>query len=104
MKLPFLRQFGAMTVYPHIYTRHSELPKQMLRHEQVHLVQQKKQGWTYYPIYFWKWIKNIRKYGFTMGAYFAIDWERQAYVLANPDYLTYAGYPELDSDPFQEEK
>jgi len=100
-KLPYLNRFSAMTIYPHIYVRGGFLHPVVRQHEEVHLRQQKEQGWTYYPIYFWKWFRNMFKYGPNMKAYYAIDWEREAYVLTTPGMLTQLGYKDLDSNPFK---
>ena len=92
-----------MTFYPNIYVKKDTLDPVTNAHEQVHLNQQKRYGkYRYLIVYFWKWAKNIKKYGFGMKAYFAIDWEREAYHRITPGYLTYLGHPELDSNPFEE--
>jgi len=102
-KLPYIGRFAAMTVSPHIYVKGSSLSKIIRLHEEVHLRQQKNRWYfffSYFPRYLFKWVKGIFKYGFTMGAYYSIDWEREAYVLITPGLLSRMGYPELDSNPF----
>jgi hypothetical protein len=102
-KLPYINRFAAMTVSPHIYVKGSKLHPLVKLHEEVHLKQQKNRWYffSYYlPVYLLKWIKGIFTYGFTMGAYYSIDWEREAYVLITPGVLSRLGYPELDTNPF----
>jgi len=124
---PFDR-FIAMTVYPSVYLRGTEINVVTLAHEKIHLIQQSKarppkktiikgrlRFFVYFlPLYFLKWIFNMFRYGplvknsegklkINMKPYFAIDWEREAYVLTTPGLLTNIGYPDLDSNPFDNE-
>ena len=103
-KLPYIRRFFGMTIAPILYIKEDYVPYTTLLHEKVHLRQQKNRWFFifyFFPVYLLKWIKGVFKYGFTMGAYFSIDWEREAYVLITPGFLTRMGYPELDSNPFE---
>lgn len=108
-KLPYFKRFTAMTWAPFVYLNvdiADKLSKPeidlLLAHEQVHVEQQSNVGnYRFLIVYFWKWLKNVFKYGFTMKAYFAIDWEREAYVTITPGYLTYLGHEDLDSNPFE---
>ena len=107
-KLPYFKHFTAMTWAPNIYLNttitDTMVPLQMetmLAHEEVHIEQQCEEGNVWFLIqYIWKWCRNVFIYGFTMKAYFAIDWEREAYVLTTPGYLAYMGYEDLESNPF----
>jgi len=102
-KLPYFKRFSGMTVYPNIYVSGSSIHPIIKAHEEVHLKQQKSRArfWFYFlPVYLLKWVKGIFKYGFTMGAYYSIDWEREAYVTVTPGFLSGMGYPELDTNPF----
>lgn len=108
-KLPYFKHFSAMTWAPNVYLNtiitdhmHVMQVKTMLAHEQVHIKQQEGEGNLWFLVqYIWKWIRNIFKYGFTMKAYYAIDWEREAYVLTTPGYLAYIGYVDLEENPFK---
>jgi hypothetical protein len=103
-KLPYFNRFIAMTFLPNIYVNDDmtkKLPDRVLRHEEVHLRQQSEAGkYWFLAKYFGEWIVNVFKYGFGMKAYYAISYEREAYVLTSPGLLTGIGYPELDSNPF----
>jgi hypothetical protein len=114
-KLPYFNRFSGMTVYPNIYVRGDTMHPLVQQHEEVHLIQQgsRLRFWFYFlPVYLLKWGWNVFKYKclirksefpyfyVSMKAYYAIDWEREAYVLTTPGFLTRIGYPDLDSNPF----
>ena len=105
-KLPYIKRFYGMTIAPNLYLKEDYIPPPLLAHEEVHLRQQKNRWYFifwFFPLYILKWVNGILKYGFTMGAYYSIDWEREAYVLTTPGYLSRMGYPELDSNPFADD-
>jgi len=115
LNLPFFNRFGAMTVWPNILVGSDYIHPLTVKHEKIHLRQQRSKArfWFYFtPLYFLKWGVNVVRYGpvarnsegklrFNMKPYFAIDWEREAYVLTSPGLLTTLGYPDLDSNPFE---
>jgi hypothetical protein len=102
-KLPYFNRFAAMTINPYIYINPKRLdpdaiPVQLMAHETIHITQQQQEGsFTIYLMkYLGKWVQNVFKYGFTMKAYFAIDWEVEAYCTVTPGYLTYLGHEDLE--------
>jgi hypothetical protein len=102
-QLPYINRFFGMTVAPNLYLKEDYIPGTLLDHEKVHLRQQGNRWkfiFYFFPLYLIKWGIGVTKYGFTMGAYFSIDWEREAYVLTTPGFLSRMGYPELDNNPF----
>jgi hypothetical protein len=109
-RLPYFKKFAAMTINPYIYinpkiVNPDQVPILLVAHENIHIKQQEEVGlflW-YLAKYCWKWFKNLFKYGFSMDAYYAIDWEVEAYCEATPGYLTYIGLKELE-DAYNESK
>ena len=99
-KLPYFKRFVAMTWEPNIYYNPrivDELPDIIRLHEEVHIEQQKRVGRKLFLlIYILKWICNLFKYGFTMKAYYAIDWELEAYQKTTPGHLERLGYWDLE--------
>jgi hypothetical protein len=76
-------EVGAITLYPFIFARkhyENDSDKTMLRHESIHLAQQKETLVIgFYLIYILHWLYNLIKYGNTYDAYMNIVFEKEAY-------------------------
>ena len=104
-KLPYFKRFSAMTISPNIYINSSvinpeSVPKTLIDHEMVHIFQQDNECCflMYLTKYIAKWFKNLFTYGFSMKAYYAIDWEVEAYSIANPGVLGMLGLGHLEEE------
>lgn len=92
-KWKFFKQFEAITWFGsiHFNCTRDELVRKMTspdmlrteRHEQIHILQARSFRTRYlgfYLFYIYYWLRNVTRYGFTLEAYKAIPFEREAYA------------------------
>ena len=79
----------AITLYPFIIS-HDEMSDDVLRHETIHILQQKELFVVFfYILYVWDWLVGLIKYRDRQKAYFQIRFEQEAYdQMYKEDYLT----------------
>lgn len=79
-KLPLLKNYEAIVIYPYLFYKTKPLDSVTLNHERIHFSQIKKYGvFGFYRKYLWEYLSNRVKGMSHWEAYAMISYEREAY-------------------------
>ena len=78
--LPKTLKVNAIVINKTIYFAMAadKVSDRLMRHEKEHVRQQEKEGFLFYPKYFWEYLKNLVKYKNHNKAYWYISYEIKA--------------------------